>query len=160
MKNRNRYFATSLIVFLSIGIFAVAGYLHAAESDQGIQEGKAAIMEGAKKMMDGNKMIMDTVAKKGMKSEELTSANKMMTDGYNMVTKGDSMMTGGTMTEGKAMVTRGAKMMLDAHKATTAAVAKMGPEIVTVCSLGFGTCTTGEEQIKKGALRWFFGGDY
>jgi len=55
MKSRSRYFATSLIVCLSIGIFAVAGYLHAAESDKEMQEGKTAIMEGAKKMMEGNK---------------------------------------------------------------------------------------------------------
>ena len=160
MKSRSRFLATSLIVLLSIGVFAVAGYLQAAESDQGTMEGQKAIMEGAKTMMDGNKMIMDTVAKKGMKNAELTAAEKMMTDGYNMVTKGESMMTGNTMPEGKAMVTRGAKMMLEAQKATSAAVAKMGPEIVTLCSHGFGTCTTGEKDIKKGAVDWFFGGDY
>ena len=160
MKSRSRLLATSLIVCLSIGIFAIAGFLQAAESEKKIQEGKKSIMEGAKQIMDGNKMVMDIMAKKGMKDAEFTAAEKMMADGYNMVSKGESMTTGNTMPEGKAMVTRGAKMMLDAHKATTAAVAKMGPEIVTVCSLGFGTCTTGEEQIKKGALRWFFGGDY
>jgi len=56
MKSRSRYFATSLIVCLSIGIFAVAGYLHAAESDKEMQEGKTAIMEGAKKMMEATNM--------------------------------------------------------------------------------------------------------
>ena len=85
--------ATSLIVLLSIGIFAFAGYLQAAD-DQAMMQGKKAMMEGAKKMMEGNKMIMDTAAKKGVKDAELTAAEKMMTDGYNMITKGESMMTG------------------------------------------------------------------
>ena len=147
MRNRSRYFAVSLIVFLAVGIFAVAGILHAA-TDQGIQEGKQAIMEGAKKMMDGNKMIMDTVAGKGMKDAEFTAAEKMMTDGYNMVTKGESMLTGATIPEGKAMVTRGAKMMLEAQKATAAAVEKKG--LVTVCSIGLDVCMTGEKKITLG----------
>ena len=107
MNKRSRYFATSLIVFLSIGIFAAAGYLHAAQSDEAMMQGKKAMMEGAKKMMDGNKMIMEAVAKKGKTSPELTAADKMMTEGYGMVTKGDSMMTGSTIAEGKAMVTGG-----------------------------------------------------
>ncbi|HIJ76051.1 MAG TPA: hypothetical protein HPP81_04970 [Deltaproteobacteria bacterium] len=148
MKNRSRYLATSLIVFLSIGILAVAGYLRAAENDQGTMEGQKAIMEGAKKMMDGNKMIMDTVAKKGMKDAEFTAAEKMMTDAYNMVTKGESMMTGNTMPEGKAMVTRGAKMMLEAQKTMAAAVEKKG--LTTVCSLGLDTCMTAEKKITFG----------
>ena len=147
MKSRSRLLATSLIVCLSIGIFAVAGYLQAAE-DQGTQQGKAAIMEGAKKMMDGNKMIMDTVAGKGMKDAEFTAAEKMMKDGYDIVTKGESMMTGNTMPEGKAMVTRGAKMMLEAQKATAAAVEKKGLD--TVCSIGLDMCMTGEKKINFG----------
>ena len=155
MKNRSRYFATSLIVFLSIGVFAAAGYLLAAESGPGTMEGQKAIMEGAKKMMDGNKMIMDTVAGKGMKDAEFTAAEKMMTDGYNMVTKGESMMTGGTIPEGKTMVTRGAKMMLDAQKATSAAVEKHG--MTQECTIGLDSCTYGEKKIKEGALEWFFG---
>ncbi len=148
MNNRSRYFAAPLIVFLSIGIFAAAGYLRAAESDRGTIEGQKAIMEGAKKMMDGNKMIMDTVAGKGMKDAEFTAAEKMMTDGFNMVTKGESMMTGDTISEGKAMVTRGAKMMLEAQKATAAAVEKKG--LVTVCSIGLDMCMTGEKKITLG----------
>jgi len=148
MNNRSRYLATSLIVFLSIGIFAVAGYLRAAESDRGTMEGRKAIMEGAKKMMDGNKMIMDTVAGKGMKDAEFTAAEKMMKDGYDIVTKGESMMTGNTMPEGKAMVTRGAKMMLEAQKATAAAVEKKGLD--TVCSIGLDMCMTGEKKINFG----------
>jgi hypothetical protein len=158
MKSRSKFLATSLIVLLSIGVFAAAGYLQAAESDQGVKEGQKAIMEGAKKMMDGNKMIVDAVDKKGKTSPELTSADKMMTEGYNMVVKGDSMMTGGTMAEGQAMVKRGSKMMLDAQKMTTAAVEKMGPEMVTICSIGLDTCHRGELDVEHGALDWFFGG--
>ena len=105
-------------------------------------------MEGARKMMDGNKMIVDAVAKKGKTSPELTSAEKMMTGGYEMVIKGDSVMTGGTMAEGQATVKAGSKMMLEAQKATTAAVEKMGPEMVTVCSIGLDTCKIGEKDVK------------
>jgi hypothetical protein len=148
MKYRSRHFAAALIVFLSIGVFAAAGYLRAAESDRGTIEGQKAIMEGAKKMMDGNKMIMETVAGKGMKDAEFTAAEKMMTDGFNMVTKGEGMMTGNTISEGKAMVTRGAKMMLEAQKATAAAVEKKG--LVTVCSSGLDMCMTGEKKINLG----------
>ena len=57
-----------------------------------------------------------------------------------------------------SMVKRGSKMMLDAQKATTAAVQKMGPEMVTVCSIGLDTCVLGEKDVKQGALDWFFGG--
>ena len=148
--------ATSLIVLLSIGVFAFTGYLQAAD-DQAMMQGKAAMMEGAKKMMEGNKMIMDTATKKGVKDAEFTAAEKMMTDGYNMMTKGESMMTGGTMGEGKAMVTRGAKMMLDAQKMTSAAVQKKGPEFVKECTIGLDSCTIAEKKIKEGALEWFFG---
>jgi hypothetical protein len=156
MKSRSRLLATSLIVCLSIGIFAVAGYLQAAETDKGVQEGKTAIMEGAKKMMDGNKMIMDIAAKKGMKDAELTAADKMMTDGYDMVVKGEKMMTGSTMAEGKSMVQRGSKMMLDAKKMEVAAAEKKG--ISEECKAAFDTCGFGEYQMKQGALDWFFGG--
>ena len=150
MKGRN--FAICLIVILSIGIFAVAGYLRAAETDSAYQ----SIAEGAKQMMDGNKKIMDILEKKGMKDAELTSAEKMMTEGYDMVVKGDSMMTGSTMPEGKAMVTRGAKMMLDAQKTTSAIVEKHG--MVQECTIALDSCTWGEQKIKEGALDWYFGG--
>jgi hypothetical protein len=80
----------------------------------------------------------------------------MMTAGYEMVTKGDGMMTGSTMAEGKAMVTRGAKMMLDAQKMTSAAVEKHG--MVQECTIALDSCTYGEKKIKEGALEWFFGG--
>ena len=148
MKNRNRYFATSLIVSLFIGIFAAAGCLYAAETDQGIQTGKMAITEGAKQIMDGNKMVMDIMAKKGMKDAELTAAETKMTEGYNMVVKGANMMTGSTMAEGQSMVKRGSKMMLEAQKATATAVEKKG--LVTVCSIGLDVCMTGEKKITLG----------
>ena len=154
MKSRSRFLAISLIVFLSLGIFAVAGYLQAAEG-QGMAAGNKAMVEGAQKMMGGNKMIMDTAAKKGKKNADLAAAEKMMTDGYNMVTKGESMMTGSTMAEGKSMVQRGSKMMLDAKKMEVAAAEKKG--ISQECAAAFDTCGFGEYQIKQGALDWFFG---
>ena len=147
MKSRSRFLAISLVVFFSLGIFAVAGYVQAAD-DPAMQAGKTKIMDGAKKMMEGNKMVMDIAAKKGMKDAEFTAAEKMMADGYNMVSKGESMTTGNTMPEGKAMVTRGAKMMLEAQKATAAAVEKKG--LVTVCSSGLDMCMTGEKKINLG----------
>jgi len=156
MKSLSRYFATSLIVFLSIGIFAFVGFLQAADSEQGIKEGQKAMMEGAKKMMDGNKMIMDIMGKKGVKDPELTSSEKMMTEGYDMMSKGDSMMTGSTMPEGKEMVKRGAKMMLDAQKMTSAVVQKH--KMVQECTIALDSCTWGEQKIKEGALEWYFGG--
>ena len=156
MKSPSRFLATSLIVCLSIGIFAIAGHLQAAEMDKGMEAGKAAIMEGAKKMVEGNKMIMNIATQKGMKDAELTAAEKEMTDGYNMVTKGESMMTGSTMGEGKSMVQRGTKMMLDAQKATTAAIEKKG--ISKECSIAFDLCGYGEYKIKSGVLDWYFGG--
>ena len=153
MKSRSRFLAISLIVFLSIGIFAVAGYLQAADN-QGMQAGKSAMMEGAQKMMDGNRMIMDTVAKKGMKNADLMAAEKMMMDGYNMVTKGDSMMTGSKMAEGKKIMKQGAKMMLDAQIATASAVEKLGPEMASVCSIGLDTCMIAEKNIKENRAFW------
>jgi hypothetical protein len=156
MKNLNRYFATSLIVFLTIGIFALAGYSRAAETDQGIQQGKMAIMEGAKKMMDGNKMIMDIMTKKGKMDADLTAADKMMTEGYNMVTKGEGMMTGATMGEGQAMVKHGSKMMLEAQKKTADIVEHKG--MTYECTSALDTCKWAEQKIKEGALMWYFGG--
>jgi hypothetical protein len=153
MQNRSRFLAICLVVFMSLGIFVVAGY---AAEDPGMTAGKTAIMEGAKKMMEGNKMVMDIATKKGMKDADFTAAEKMMTDGYAMVTKGESMMTGSTMAEGKAMVGKGTKMMLDAQIMTAAAAEKKG--ISKECSIAFDTCGYGEYQMKKGGLDWFFGG--
>jgi hypothetical protein len=80
----------------------------------------------------------------------------MMTDGYAMVTKGESMMTGSTMAEGKAMVGKGTKMMLDAQIMTMAAAEKKG--ISKECAIAFDTCGFGEYEMKQGGLDWFFGG--
>ena len=155
MKSRSRFLAISLIVFLSLGIFAVAGYLQAAEG-QGMAAGNKAMVEGAQKMMGGNKMIMDTAAKKGKKNADVAAAEKMMTDGYNMVTKGESMMTGSTMTEGQAMVKNGSKMMLDAHKEISAAVDKKG--MTQQCASYLSECTNGEHQINYGLQGSMHGG--
>ncbi|SPF39890.1 exported hypothetical protein [Syntrophobacter sp. SbD1] len=155
MNNRSRFLATSLIVVLSLGVFAIGGYLQAAESDQGIQKGKQAIMEGAKQIMDGNKMAMDIMAKKGMKDAELTAAEKKMAEGYNTIIKGESMMTGSTMAEGKEMVKHGSKMMLDAQAATSAAIEKKG--MTVECSAALDTCALGEKKVKEGNLEWYFG---
>src|SRR5208337_4238228 len=152
MKNRTRYIATSLIVCLSIGIFAIAGFLQAAESGMGTQEGKKAITEGAKQIMDGNKMVIDIMTKKGMKDAELTAAEKKMADGYNMVTKGESMMTGSTMAEGQKMVKDGAKMMLEAKQATAATVEKHG--MTVECSSALETCALGEKKVEFGREYW------
>jgi len=155
MNSRSRYFATSLIVFLSIGIFAAAGYLHAATSDEAMMRGQKAMMEGAKQMMDGNKTIMEIMAKKGIKDPDLATSEKMMADGYGMLTKGESMMTGSTKAEGQEMIKKGAKMMLDAQKTTNAVVEKH--EMVKECSIALDSCTYAEKKINEGALQWFFG---
>ncbi len=148
MKSRGRFLATSLLVLLSIGVFAAVGFVQAAESDQGNKEGQKAVMEGAKKMMDGNKMIMDMVTKKGMKDPEFTAAEKQMTDGYDMITKGDSMMTGNTTAEGKDMVTRGAIMLMEAQKTTSGALEKKG--LTLECASYLDRCASGEHQINYG----------
>ncbi len=155
MMNRSRYFATSLIVFLSIGIFAAAGYLYAAQSDEAMMKGQKAMMEGAKQMMDGNKTIMETMEKKGIKDADLTTSQKMMADGYSMINKGESMMGGSTKAEGQEMIKKGAKMMLDAQKTTNAVVEKH--QMVKECSIALDSCTYAEKKINEGALQWFFG---
>jgi hypothetical protein len=152
MKSRSRFLATSLIVFLTIGIFTAVGYSQHEKSDNAIE----AIMEGANTMMDGNKTIMDVMTKKGMKDAELTSADKKMTDGYNMIIKGRSMMTGNTMAEGKEMVIGGSKMMLEAKKTVDSAVEKKG--MTQECATALSQCETGEKQIERGLQRNLPGG--
>jgi hypothetical protein len=158
MTGRSRCLSFSLIVFLSVGIFAFAGCLQAAESEQATLQSQKAIVEGAKQMLDGNKMIMETMAKKGLKDAELTSVEKMMTDGYDMVVKGEGMMTGSSMDEGKAMVTRGANMMMKAQKATLAALDKKGME--TECSGALDMCTVGEKKVKQNFQTYGLHGDW
>ena len=152
MKINNKFLAI-LIVCLSICIFGIAGFLHAAESAMKTQEGKKSMLEGAKQIMDGNKMIMDMMAKKGIKDADLTAAEKKMAEGYKMVTKGDGMMTGSTMAQGKQMMEAGAKMMLEAQLATSDAVEKHG--MTAQCSSIFETCAIGEKKIDFG--REYFG---
>jgi len=148
MKGRN--FAIILIVILSIGTFAVAGYLYAAETDAAYQ----AMVDGAKQMMDGNKKIMDIMAKKGIKDAELTAAEKMMKDGYDMIMKGQGMLAT-NKTEAREMASKGGKMMLDAQKKTEAVVEKKG--MTQECKIDLSECSYGEQKIKAGALEWFFG---
>jgi hypothetical protein len=152
MKSNKRFLATSLIVCLSIGIFAIAGFAQAAESEKKIQEGKKEILEGAKQIMDGNKMVMDIMAKKGIKDADLMAAEKKMAEGYDMVTKGQSMMTGGTMAQGKEMMKEGAKMMLDAQLATSDAVEKHG--MTAQCSSVLETCAIGQKKVQFGREFW------
>jgi len=152
MKRNNRFLAT-LIVCLSVGIFGITGFLNAAESEMKTEEAKKSIMEGAKQIMAGHKMIMDIMAKKGVQDQDLKAADQKMTEGYGMVVKGESMMTGSTMAQGKKMMTDGAKMMLEAKLATSDAVEKHG--MTTECSSAFETCAIGEKKMDFG--RTYFG---
>ncbi len=139
MKGRN--FAICLIVILSIGIFGVARCLQAAETDSAYQ----SIAEGAKQMMDGNKKIMDIMEKKGMKDTELTSAEKMMTQGYDMIMKGRGMLAT-DQAEARKMASQGGKMMMDAQKKVASVVEKKG--MAQECKIDLSECTYGEQKIK------------
>jgi len=147
MKGRN--LAITLIVALSIGIFSFTGCLQAAEVDSAYQ----SIAEGAKQMMDGSQKIMEKMAKKGKMDEELTSADKMMKQGYEMIMKGQGMLAT-NKAEAKTMASQGGKMMLDAQKKIAVEVEKKG--MVQECNLDYTVCKAGEEKIKTGALNWFF----
>jgi formate-dependent nitrite reductase cytochrome c552 subunit len=142
-----KYLVTSLVVFLSIGLFALVGPLQAVE-DHAAKE----IVDGAKQMMDGNQKIMAIMEKKGIKDPELTAAEKEMKDGYDMIMKGQGE---AQAAEGKKMMTHGAKMMLDAQTKTAAVIEKKG--MVQECKIDLSECTYGEQKIKEGALEWFFG---
>jgi gamma-glutamylcysteine synthetase len=148
MKARN--LAIALVVVLSIGIFAVAGLVQAADTDAAYQ----AIVDGAKQMMDGNQKIMAKMAEKGMKDAELTAAEKMMTEGYEMIMKGQAMLAT-NKAEAQKMASQGGKMMMDAEKKTAAAVEKKG--MTKVCYDDFVQCDKGEAKVKEGGLQWFFG---
>ena len=88
--------------------------MYKLRKDDAMMKGQKAMMEGAKQMMDGNKKVMDIMTKKGIKDADLMAAQKSMEDGYNMLTKGETMMN----PEGQKMVKEGAKMMLDAQNKT------------------------------------------
>ncbi len=147
---RGRNLAISFIVVLVVGIFAFAGCLKAAEMDSAYQ----SIADGAKQMMEGNKKIMAIMEKKGMKDAELTSAEKMMTEGYDMIMKGKEMMAT-DKTGAQKMASQGGKMMMDAQKKIAGVVEKKG--MVQECKIDLSECTYGEQKIKQGALQWFFG---
>lgn len=155
MKNRSRYLATFLIVFAAVGVLAFSPCAQ-AQSNQATIEGQKAIIEGAKQMMAGNKRIMAIMAKKGMKDADLTAAEKQMTDGYELVTKGNGMMAGSTMAQGQEMMKRGAKMMLEAQKATRVMVEKKG--MLKECAIDLHECHNAEQKIEHGSLQWYFGG--
>jgi hypothetical protein len=148
MKGRD--LAISLVVVLVIGIFTVAGFVRAAETDAAYQ----AIADGAKQMMEGNKKVMAKMSAKGMKDAELTAAEKMMTDGYDMIMKGEGMLAT-NKAEAQKMASQGGKMMMDAQKRVAADVEKKG--MTQVCYDDFAQCSLGEKKIKEGALQWFFG---
>ena len=156
MKNLNKYFAGFMFVILSISILGLAGYSNAADVESA--HDRQAILEGAKQMLDGNKVVVDIMTKKGKKDADLTAAEKMMSDGYNMVVKGESMMTGSTTAEGKDMVTRGANMMMAAEKATKACVEKHG--MVQECSGGLDTCAIGDKKVKAAFQTYGLSGNW
>ena len=148
---KGRKFAISLVVVLSIGIFAATGCLYAAETNAAYK----AMVEGAKQMMDANKKIMDKMAKKGMMDAELTAADKMMKEGYDMMMKGHGMVAT-NKAEAQKMASQGGKLMMDADKKVAAEVEKKA--MTVECKIDLSDCTTGEQKIKQGALDWFFGG--
>lgn len=154
MKNQSRYLAISLVVFLAIGIFAVAPSLQ-AQSDQAVKEGQKSIVEGANQMMDGNKKIMAVLEKEGKVDADVKANEKQMKDGYDLVMKGNGMMAGNTMAEGQEMMKSGSKMMLEANNALTVAVEKKG--LTKQCAIDLHECDYAAQNIKKGALKWYFG---
>ena len=81
-----KFIVTSLMVVFAIGIFAAVGAF--AADDQGAK----AIVDGANQMMDGNQKITMIMEKKGIKDPELTTAQRQMAEGYDLVLKGHQMM--------------------------------------------------------------------
>jgi hypothetical protein len=112
-------------------------------------------VDGGKQMLDANKKIMDIMEKKGIKDPELTAAEKMMKEGYDMIMKGHGMLAT-NKAQAQEMASKGGKMMLDAQKKTEAVVEKKG--MTQECKIDLSECTYGEKKIKQGALEWFFGG--
>ncbi|MGC9196196.1 MAG: hypothetical protein ACP5IL_12190 [Syntrophobacteraceae bacterium] len=155
MKNQSRSFTFLLTVFAAVAIFAFSPCLM-AQTSQAVQEGQKAILEGAKHMMEGNQKIMAAMAKKGIKDPACEAAQKQMSQGYDMVVKGNAMMTGTTTTQGQEMMKKGASMMLEAQKSTYAEAKKHG--LVKVCAIDLHECHEAQRTIEKGALKWYFGG--
>ncbi len=155
MKKQGRSFAVLLTLFAVAAVFAFSPCLRAQDS-KSMAEGQKAIMEGAKRMMAGNNKIMATVAKKGIKDPDLEAAQKQMSEGYEMVVKGDSMMSSGQTQQGQEMMKKGAKMMLGAQMTTNAVCKQKG--LIKVCATDLHECHAAQQQIEKGALDWYFGG--
>ena len=152
---RSSYAAGFMALFLSLGIFGMLGYVQA---DQVSDQDRAVLIEGAKMMRDGNKMVVETMTKKGIKDADLMAADKKMEEGYDIVTKGSAMMTGGTMAEGKATVTRGVNMMTAAEKETKAIIEKHG--MAKECSSGLESCAIGEKKVKAVFQTYGLHGDW
>jgi hypothetical protein len=148
MRRIKRCSALFFIAFLSIGLLVLAENSYVAAQDKSLHDQQNALVEGAKQMQAGNKLVVDKMEKKGIKDPAMTAAGKKMTDGYDMVVKGQSMMTGSTMEQGKEMVTRGANMMMDADKETRALVKKHGME--KECASDLESCSLGEKKVKAG----------
>lgn len=103
MKAHSKPLTLLLIVLTVTGIFAYTPYLY-AQNDQAVAGGRKAIVEGAKQMLEGSKKIMAVLQKKGLADEEIMALNRQMMDGYDLVMKGNGMMTGGTMAQGEEMM--------------------------------------------------------
>ncbi len=149
-QNRNLFV---LLLLAAAGIFAFSPCSAKADS---MSAGRKAVMAGAKQMLKGNQMIMKALAKKGVKNADLETAQKQMNDGYNMVVKGNSMMTGSTMSQGQDMMKKGAAMMLAAQNTTNAIVHKNG--WVKTCAVDLHECHYAKQKIEHGAAMWYFGG--
>jgi len=156
MKSWRRHFLSYSIVFVSIFIFTLSVYVNTSRS---VESGdRAALLEGANQMMSGNKAIMDIVNKKGIKDPDLQAAEKMMSEGYDMIVKGEGMASGSSADEGKSVMTRGGKMMIDADKKTQAAIKRLG--LTEECTGAFGTCQIGESKLKNGFQTYGLHGDW
>ena len=149
MRNITRRSVFFFIAFLSVGLFVLAENSYAQGGDsRSLHDQQNALVEGAKQMQSGNKLVVEKMEKKGVKDPALAAAEKKMKEGYEMVAKGQSMMTGSTTEQGKEMVTRGAKMMMDADKETRALVKKHGME--KECASELESCAVGKEKVKTG----------
>ncbi|MGC9195434.1 MAG: hypothetical protein ACP5IL_08275 [Syntrophobacteraceae bacterium] len=154
MKAGSKRLAISLTVFTVIGIFSFAPCLH-AQNDQAVAQGRKAIVEGTKQMVNGSKKIMTVLEKKGLADANVKALDKQMQEGYDLVTKGDDMMAGGSMEQGRDMMRRGAHMILKANTGVEAVVEKNG--IAKECMIPLLACRNAAEKIRHGALQWYFG---
>jgi hypothetical protein len=157
MKKRISYFPVLAAVFMATCILSTAGYTNASPAVESGHD-REAIIEGAKQISAGNKMVVDIMEKKGIKDPDLQAANKMMTEGYDTIMKGDEMVRSGHVEEGNALFTRGGKMMMDADKLTKAVIEKHG--MTQECTGAFGNCEIGEAKMKNGFQTYGLHGDW